>query len=86
MLKIRQERPTSRHWEAIEDLQFQLISLDLFVTHWDVSQAELARLADAPINTVKKWFCKSCHRSPDFEHLYRLTVIHRRWLEVKSQW
>lgn len=84
MLKIAQKQPTERHWQALESVHFEPISLDLFRTYWLVSQKEIAEITGAPLNTVKKWTCAGTHQRPDFEHLFRLTLVHRRWLEVES--
>lgn len=64
-----------------------LISLDEFLSHWKVGCRELAAITGAPIGTVKKWFCRSVRNRlyPSFEHRYRLTVVHRRWVQMLKE-
>lgn len=83
MLKIRQERPTERHWQAIENLQFKTIDLDLFCSHWEVTHLELAELTGASYSAVRKWFCRSSNLHPSEIHLLRLALVHKRWLEIR---
>ena len=61
-----------------------LISLDGFLAYWKVSRQELSVITGAPIGTVKKWFCRSIDDRlyPSFEHRYRLTITHRRWVQM----
>ena len=91
MTRITQNEPPEPISGEIEDMLSAygqgLVGLDEFVARWKVSQKELSLISGAPLGTVKKWFCSSRQERlyPSFEARYRLTIIHRRWVQMLHQ-
>lgn len=74
---------TDAHWKALPaDPLF--LPLTEFLSTWQISQKELAAICDAPLGTVKKWTLHGTPRRMGFEHSWRLTAVHSRWLAISG--
>jgi hypothetical protein len=74
------------HWR--EYLQRQQngadeMTLEQFLSHWQVSRQDLAIVCECSIDTVNHWFSEgSSHREPNRHHKRRLGLAHRELLRI----
>jgi len=74
------------HWR--EYLQRQQngadeMTLEQFLSHWQVSRLSLAIVCECSIDTVNHWFSEgSSHREPNRHHKRRLAEAHRELLRI----
>jgi hypothetical protein len=82
MLKTAPKYPTDEMFALADQvnqaIDRKLITVDFFLSHYQCSYSELARLSGSSVSKVKSWFDRR-GREPDFEARYRLTQVHKFW-------
>lgn len=81
--------PTQRHWDAfnayLKPLN-DLMELEEFLRHWEVSREELAFICDCSLTTVNHWFSQGVDRRiPSQKHKQRLALVHHIWTAIDTE-
>lgn len=89
-MSIAPRSPAQGHWEALktyfQPLGEQLMELDEFLKHWNVSREELAFICDCSLTTVNHWFSQGEHRRvPSDKHKQRMSIAHHIWTTVETE-
>lgn len=88
-MSIAPKTPAQRHWDALNAyLQpiEQLMELNEFLKHWDVSREELAFICDCSLTTVNHWFSQGVdRRTPSEKHKQRLALAHHIWTTIETE-
>lgn len=89
-MAIAPQSPTPGHWSALETylqpVQGELMELDEFLKHWDVTREELAFICDCSVTTVNHWYSQGEHRrTPSTKHKQRLAIAHHIWTTVETE-
>lgn len=75
--------PSEQHWQLFEHLYLRCpppLHPAQFLEAWEISYADLAKLAGVSRSTIEHWFSQGvAHREPSLMHQRRLATIERLW-------
>lgn len=62
------------------------MSLEDFLSHWNISREDLAVICECSIDTVAHWFVRGkSRRKPESHHRRRLADAHRELMRMKLE-
>lgn len=74
---------THQHWKLLKQVSDISMSPQEFISHWHVTQEQLAKIADCSLSEVKRWFTQGkTYKQPPKHCKMRLAVVHRLWSKI----
>ncbi len=75
--------PQRRHWQLLQQIDNALLNPREFLTYWEITHRDFARICQCSLSTVDHWFSEGCrHQEPTVSHKTRLRFIHSHWLDL----
>lgn len=80
-----QAYPQKKDWQLLREYTEPSMTPEEFVSYWDVTQEDIAKITCASRATVSRWFCQTSKYRPRVYHKYRLGVCHQLWMSLRNK-